>query len=105
MESLLSGGIDLGTTTTQMIVSRLRLENTAAPFTVPRMEITDRRILYRSPVYFTPLLSADTLDAAAIREILLREYAAAGISPEQVQTGAVIITGETARKENAAEVL
>jgi len=105
MESLLSVGIDLGTTTTQMIVSRLRLDNTAAPFTIPRMEITDRRILYRSPVYFTPLLSADTLDAAAIREILLREYAAAGIRPEQVQTGAVIITGETARKENAAEVL
>ena len=105
MEELLSVGIDLGTTTTQMIVSSLRLENTAAPFTVPRMEITERTILYRSPVYFTPLLSADTLDAAAIARFLEKEYAAAGIKAEQIRTGAVIITGETARKENAKEVL
>ena len=104
-ESLLSVGVDLGTSTTQMIVSRLHVENTAAPFTVPRMEITDRDILYRSQVHFTPLLSADTLDAEAIGQILRREYELAGIRPEQIKTGAVIITGETARKENARLVL
>lgn len=104
-EQLLSVGIDLGTTTTQMIVSRLKMENTAAPFTIPRMEIREREIVYRSAIHFTPLLSADRLDAAAIRDILKEEYARAGIKPEQVQTGAVIITGETARKENAREVL
>ena len=104
-ESLLSVGIDLGTTTTQMIVSRLQLENTAAPFTIPHMEIRDREILYRSGVHFTPLLSADVLDADAIQIIIRQEYERAGIVPEQVQTGAVIITGETARKDNAREVL
>ena len=105
MEELLSVGIDLGTTTTQMVVSKLGIENTASAFSVPQMEIRQRKVLYRSSVYFTPLLSKDTLDAAAIAEIIQNEYQKAGIRPEQVQTGAVIITGETARKENAREVL
>ena len=104
-EALLSVGIDLGTTTTQMILSRLYVENTANAFSVPRMEITEREILHRGNIHFTPLLSADTINAEAIRDLIAEEYRMAGIRPEQIQTGAVIITGETARKENAAEVL
>lgn len=104
-DTLLSVGVDLGTSTMQMILSRLHLQNTAAPFTVPHMEITNREILYRSPVHFTPLLSADTLDADAIARLLRMEYQQAGIEPSQIRTGAVIITGETARKENARQVL
>ena len=105
METLLSVGIDLGTTTTQMVVSKLQIENTANAFSVPRMEIQNREIVYRSAVYETPLLSSDTLDAFEIERIIRKEYAAANITPDQVQTGAVIITGETARKENAKQVL
>ena len=104
-ESILSVGIDLGTSTTQMIVSRLQIENTASAFTVPRMEISGREILYESKVHFTPLRSADTIDSDAIRRIVMKEYELAGIQPTDVQTGAVIITGETARKENAKQVL
>lgn len=104
-ETLQSVGIDLGTSTTQLIHSRLTLENTAPAFTVPRMEISKREILYRSPIHFTPLLNADTLDAAAIGDLITGEYDRAGICPEEIQTGAVIITGETARKENARAVL
>ncbi len=104
-DTMLSVGIDLGTTTTQMIVSRLQIENTASAFTVPHMEIRTREILYRSGIHFTPLLSPDTLDAEAIRRLIAQEYRQAGITPQSVQTGAVIITGETARKENARQVL
>ena len=104
-ESLLSVGIDVGTSTTQVILSRLVVENQSGAFSVPRLEIAQREILYRSPIHFTPLLDAVTLDAAGIREIVAAEYQAAGIAPEQVATGAIIITGETARKENAGTVL
>ena len=104
-ETLLSVGIDLGTTTTQMILSRLWVENMADPFAVPRMEITRREIIYKSGIYFTPLLSQDVIDADGIRKIVDQEYEKAGVAPAAIQTGAVIITGETARKENAAEVL
>ncbi len=104
-ETLLSVGIDLGTTTTQMILSRLVVENTAGAFSVPRMEITGREILYESQIHFTPLLTPDTIDGEGVRQIIAAEYAQAGIQPGDIQTGAVIITGQTARKDNAREVL
>ena len=104
-ESLISVGLDVGTTSTQMIVSRLRIENKAGSFAVPEMEIESREILYKSPVHFTPLLHGELVDADALRDIVDREYAAAGIGKAQVDTGAIIITGETSRKENARSVL
>ena len=104
-ERLRSVGLDVGTTTTQLIVSELEIQNQAGAFSVPQMAITDRRILYRSPVYFTPLLGENRVDGAAIRKIVDAEYAKAGIRREDLDTGAVIITGETSRKENARSVL
>ena len=104
-KQLLSLGLDVGTTTTQLILSRLEVENRAGAFSVPEMAITSRQILYRSPVHFTPLLEGELVDAVALRQLVDAEYEKAGIRKEQVDTGAVIITGETSRKENAAAVL
>ena len=104
-ESLLSVGLDVGTTTTQMIVSKLAVENRASAFSVPKMEIVDREILYRGQVRFTPLLGEDLVDAPKLGQMIRREYELAGITREDVDTGAVIITGETSRKENAKAVL
>ncbi len=104
-EQLLSVGIDIGTSTTQLIFSRLTLENRASSFTVPRFSITDKEVIYRSAVHFTPLLSDTEIDADAVRDIVSREYASAGVVRGDVATGAVIITGETARKANARQVL
>ena len=104
-ETLLSVGIDIGTSTTQLILSRLTLANRANPFSVPRIAIEDREVLYRSGIHFTPLLSDTVIDAEGVRTIVAEEYRKSGFAPEQVDTGAVIITGETARKENAREVL
>ena len=91
-KTLLSVGLDVGTTSTQMIVSRLTVENRASSFAVPKIEITDREILYRSPVHFTPLSSETLVDGAALRSLIEREYKAAGITPSDVNTGAVIVT-------------
>lgn len=104
-ETLCSVGLDVGTTTTQLVVSELKIQNQAGSFSVPQMQITDRRIRYQSPVYFTPLISQELVDGQAIRQIVLREYEKAGITRDAVDTGAVIITGETSRKENAASVV
>ena len=104
-ERLLSVGLDVGTTSTQLIVSELLVENRASNFAVPEMAITDRKILYQSPVYFTPLIERKLVDGVKIREIVEQEYEKAGISREMVDTGAIIITGETSRKENAGRVL
>ncbi len=103
-EQLLSVGIDIGTSTTQCVFSLLTLTNTASSFSVPRIRITDKKILYRAPVRLTPLLGSDTINAPALERMIREDYAAAGISPGEIRLGAVIITGETARKANARSV-
>ena len=105
MDKLLSVGLDVGTTTTQLIVSELSVENRGNSFTVPEMVIDSRRILYESPVIFTPLIAGELVDGEKIAQWVTEQYAAAGITKEKVDTGAVIITGETSRKENAKAVL
>ena len=104
-ERLRSVGLDVGTTSTQMILSELTIENRASAFAVPEMAITGREVLYKSPVFFTPLRDAYHVDGDAIRKLVEAEYNRAGIRPSDVDTGAIIITGETSRKENARAVL
>ena len=104
-EKLLSVGLDVGTTSTQMVVSELTVENRAGSFAVPEMEIAARKICYKSPVHFTPLLRDELVDGERLRRIVDAEYEKAGITKADVDTGAVIITGETSRKENAGAVL
>lgn len=104
-EILRSVGLDVGTTSTQLILSELTVENRAGAFSVPEMEIADRKILYRSPIHFTPLLDESHMDGDALRRIVEEEYRCAGITRESVDTGAIIITGETSRKENARTIL
>jgi ethanolamine utilization protein EutA len=105
-QTVTSVGIDIGTTTTQLVVSRLTITNTAPGTSAPRMEITDKEVLYRSQIYFTPLLDDhQIIDAEDVKRIVLQEYRTAGLTPEGIDTGAVIVTGETAKKENAQKIV
>lgn len=104
-DEIRSVGIDIGTATTQVVFSRITIENTASPVAAPRIAITDKRIVFESAIHPTPLRGETAIDERALREIVEREYLRAGVRPGEVTTGAVIITGETARKENAASVL
>ena len=105
MAEMLSVGLDVGTTTTQLVVSRLQVENKSAGFAVPEMEITEREIIYQSKVHFTPFVEGKLVDCEKIKSIVEEEYKKAGIRREDVDTGAVIVTGETSRKENARAVM
>ena len=104
-EVLLSAGIDIGTTTTQVVFSRLFMENTSNVGEVPRIEIVKKEILYRSPIHFTPLMNEDEIDMDQVVEIIQNEYKTAGMTPKDFATGAVIITGESSRKRNARQVV
>ncbi|HFI0401986.1 TPA: ethanolamine ammonia-lyase reactivating factor EutA [Streptococcus suis] len=104
-EKILSVGIDIGTATTQLVLSELVVENIASVFTIPRVYITDKRVLYRSEIIFTPIFDNLLIDVESIKEFVRQEYQKAGISKNMIQMGAVIITGETARKDNASQVL
>lgn len=100
-----SVGIDVGTSTTKMIVSRLRLGRMSSTFSLPRYQIVERQLLYASPVHTTPLIGFDEIDVERIGAILKDEYQKAGISLSEIKSGAVIITGETASKKNAQHIV
>ncbi|MDR0313082.1 MAG: ethanolamine ammonia-lyase reactivating factor EutA, partial [Treponema sp.] len=104
-EALLSVGIDIGTTTTQVVISRLEIENKAAIFAVPRIRIVDKKIVYSGAIHFTPLLNQSVIDIQKLRIIIEEEYRKAGVTPKEVNAGAAIITGEAARKENSEAVI
>lgn len=102
--TILSVGIDIGTSTTQVIFSKLVMENMADYFSAPRISIIDKELVYKSRVHTTPLKTPVLLDGEGVRRIVEEEYRLAGVTPQDLDTGAVIITGESARKENAAVV-
>lgn len=104
-EEILSVGIDIGTSTTQLIFSKIYIENRGSAFTAPQIKIIGKEVIYRSDIYITPLENETKIDAKKVKEIIEAEYVKANIRYEDVSTGAVIITGDTARKENAKEVL
>ncbi|AET67288.1 ethanolamine utilization protein, possible chaperonin protecting lyase from inhibition [Desulfosporosinus orientis DSM 765] len=104
-QRITSVGIDIGTTTTQLVISQLTIENTASGSLVPHVEITDKEVIHRSQIYFTPLIDRDLVNAVAVSKIMESEYQAAGLTPDMIDTGAVIITGETAKKENAKAII
>ena len=74
MAELLSVGLDVGTTTTQLIASRLTVENRASGFAVPHLEIANRQVIYASAVHFTPLIGENLVDGEGVRAILEQEY-------------------------------
>jgi ethanolamine utilization protein EutA len=98
-------GIDLGTTTTQVIFSRLMVENIAGAASVPRIQIIEKEVIYQGDIHFTPLLAPTIIDTEAVLAIVTKEYRKAGFAPSDLSAGAVIITGDTARKENSQAVL
>jgi ethanolamine utilization protein EutA len=104
-EKILTVGIDLGTSTTQLVISELTIQNFASTFTVPRISISDKKILYQSEILFTPLLNQTEIDGERIRDFVEEQYKKSHTHKEEIQMGAVIITGESARKKNANNVL
>ncbi|MHA1852064.1 MAG: ethanolamine ammonia-lyase reactivating factor EutA [Candidatus Heimdallarchaeaceae archaeon] len=102
--TLLSAGIDVGTTTSHLIFSRLTLEKIYTPKGV-KFEVTKREIIYKGNIILTPLIDGTQIDYIKLVEYLKNEYRLAGISADSVDTGAVIITGESAKKENAEDLV
>ena len=70
-----------------------------------RFILVNREIIYEGNIIFTPLVDRSTIDIEAVIKFCEEEYKKARITPEMVDTGAVIVTGETAKKQNAAEIV
>lgn len=101
--TLISIGIDIGSATTHFVVSELAVGRRDIRL-AGKPEILERTVTYRSPVMLTPYSDADTIDAAAVESFVIAEASAAGVELAGVDTGAVICTGEAAKKRNAAAI-
>ena len=77
-DELLSIGIDIGTSTTQVIFSRLSIENTSGYFSVPQIRIVDKQVIYKGEVYSTPLKTRTMIDADAVAILVEGEFKRAG---------------------------
>jgi len=103
---ILSVGIDIGSSTSHLIFSRLTLKRETSFFNMSnRFILVNREIVYEGNIIFTPLIDRFNIDIEKVIEFCKKEYERAEITPEMVDTGAVIVTGETAKKENAAEIV
>lgn len=101
-KSFSSVGIDIGSTTTHLIFSKLTLELDKEKH---KYEIARRDITYLSRVTLTPYAESNSIDMEQLSSFLFAEYKAAGCSPEEIDTGAIIITGEAAKKHNAERIV
>lgn len=100
---LASVGVDIGSSTSHLIFSDLVLERQGKRLS-SRYIVTQRSIRSRSEVIFTPFTPAGQIDAMALGAFIARSYGIAGLSPEDIDGGAVITTGEAALRENARAV-
>ena len=99
---LVSVGIDIGSSGTQVIFSRVFMQRMSEDLS-SRYFVVRRETLYQSPVALTPY-QGDRIDERGVGEIIDAAYVAAGIHPDNIDTGAVILTGEALRRENAKAI-
>src|SRR5579863_2738204 len=98
--SLTTVGIDIGSSGTQVIFSRVHLRRLAEDLT-SRYYVVSRETLFQSPVALTPYQSEERIDDEKLGAIIDDAYVAANIAPDQRDTGVVILTGEALRRDNA----
>jgi ethanolamine utilization protein EutA len=101
--TLVTVGIDIGSSGTQVIFSRINLRRYGEDLT-SRYYVVSRETLFQSPVALTPYSSEVRIDEVALAAIIDGAYEGAGIKPEEIDTGVVILTGEALRRENAESI-
>ncbi|MDB5597777.1 MAG: Reactivating factor of Adenosylcobalamin-dependent ethanolamine ammonia lyase [Hyphomicrobiales bacterium] len=100
---LVSMGIDVGSSGTQIAFSRLLMRGPGEPLAM-RRHAASRSTLYMSPVSLTPFRNAHEIDEVRLRAIIDRAFEAAGVTPDDVETGVVILTGEAMARDNARAI-
>jgi len=101
--TLRSVGIDIGSSGTQVIFSRIELRRMGEELS-SRYFVVSRETLYQSPVALTPYKSEELIDDAELAAIIDAAFAGAGLHPDDIDAGVVILTGEALRRENAGAI-
>jgi ethanolamine utilization protein EutA len=98
-----SVGIDIGSSSTQVVFSKIHLQRVADQLST-RYVVVLREPLAQPPLALTPYQSDTLIDAVALGTLIEAAYAEAGLHPDQIDAGAVILTGEALRRENGQAI-
>ena len=101
--TLNSVGIDIGSSTSHLIFSRLTLRRQGIALS-SRFVVVNREILHESPILLTPYVDKTTIDTNQLDEFIQTAYRNAHLEPSDIDTGALIVTGEAAKKKNAEAI-
>jgi ethanolamine utilization protein EutA len=98
---VLSVGVDIGSSTSHLVFSRIVLERLDS-----RYVVTTRETFYESDILLTPYSAAaeETIDAEALGAFIERQYRDAKVDPDEIDTGALILTGVAVRRRNARKI-
>ena len=97
---LTSVGVDIGSSTSHLVFSELELERRNT-----RYVIVKRTILRESDILLTPYVDeGTTIDADGLGQFIDAQYKAANLRREQIDTGALILTGVAVRRHNARAI-
>ena len=96
---LLSVGVDIGSSTSHLVFSRIALERLDS-----RYVVTERETFYASDILLTPYSDAGAIDAEALGAFIRKEYADAKVEPDEIDTGALILTGVAVQRRNARAI-
>lgn len=96
-------GVDVGSSTSHLMFARVHLQRLSDALS-SRFVVVDREVLWRSPILLTPYRSDYTIDADVLRGFFEQGYKEAGLTPHDVDSGAVILTGEALKRSNARAI-
>jgi ethanolamine utilization protein EutA len=96
-------GIDVGSSTSHLMFSRVHLRRQAHQLS-SRFVVIERKTLWSSPIRLTPFLDDDTINSSELATFVDDAYRSAGLSRDDVDTGAVILTGEAVKRKNASAI-
>src|SRR5262249_36910852 len=96
-------GIDIGSSTSHLLFAKVVLQRQTQGLS-SRFTVIDRQIVWRSPIMLTPFLRDGTIDAHRIAHFIADAYRDAGFARHDVDSGAVILTGEAIKRKNARAI-
>lgn len=96
-------GVDIGSSTSHLMFSRVHLQRLSEALS-SRFVIVNREMLWRSPIILTPYVSGVTIDANRLASFIFGSYKKANLKAEDIDSGAVILTGEALKRKNARAI-
>src|SRR6476661_615093 len=96
---ILSVGVDIGSSTSHLVFSRIVLERMDS-----RYVVTQRETFYQSDILLTPYNDKEEIDAEKLGAFIDQQYKDANVDPNEIDTGALILTGVAVRRRNARKI-